>query len=316
MAFHEIQFPTDISYGSSGGPGYRTDIIEQESGAKEFVSRRTNALRRYNVAYGIKSRESLTAVYTFYLARMGPAYGFRLKDWLDFTTNDNLNTATKDDQNLGTGDGSTTTFQLLKRYVSGPATKIRNLTKPVAGTILCALNGVSTGAFTTDTATGVVTFTAAPGVGVVVTAGCEFDVPVHFGKEVDEDAIRASIDDFGHGHIEDLPLYELPDGVAVYDDVVCGGAVEICITANYQLVPGWAKTYVVEPNAASLALFLPDPTTCPTGGPLFWLANVGPNSVAVKTFGGGSTVVTLAVGTSVEIALTIDGASAKQWYVL
>ena len=35
MAFVEVQFPTDISYGSSGGPEYATDIVATNSGYEQ-----------------------------------------------------------------------------------------------------------------------------------------------------------------------------------------------------------------------------------------------------------------------------------------
>ena len=31
MAFIEVQFPTDISYGSAGGPEYATDVVASSS---------------------------------------------------------------------------------------------------------------------------------------------------------------------------------------------------------------------------------------------------------------------------------------------
>ena len=30
--FHEVQFPPDISYGASGGPGYSTTVVTTVSG--------------------------------------------------------------------------------------------------------------------------------------------------------------------------------------------------------------------------------------------------------------------------------------------
>ena len=39
------------------------------------------------------------------------------------------------DEALGTGDGATTAFQLVKRYASGSQTWVRTITKPVAGTV-------------------------------------------------------------------------------------------------------------------------------------------------------------------------------------
>jgi hypothetical protein len=35
MAFHEVRFPTDISYGSSGGPEFSTDIVITSSGHEQ-----------------------------------------------------------------------------------------------------------------------------------------------------------------------------------------------------------------------------------------------------------------------------------------
>ena len=35
MSFAEVRFPDDISYGSSGGPEYSTDIVETQSGHEQ-----------------------------------------------------------------------------------------------------------------------------------------------------------------------------------------------------------------------------------------------------------------------------------------
>ena len=46
------------------------------------------------------------------------------------------------DQVLGTGDGATTAFQLVKRYESGAQAWVRRIVKPVAGTVRVARGGV------------------------------------------------------------------------------------------------------------------------------------------------------------------------------
>ena len=46
------------------------------------------------------------------------------------------------DQALGTGDGATTAFQLVKRYESGAQAWVRRIVKPVAGTVRVARGGV------------------------------------------------------------------------------------------------------------------------------------------------------------------------------
>jgi len=35
MSFHEVRFPTDLSFGSVGGPERRTDIVTLTSGFEE-----------------------------------------------------------------------------------------------------------------------------------------------------------------------------------------------------------------------------------------------------------------------------------------
>ena len=79
----------------------------------------------------------------------------------------------------------TATFQLVKRYGSGLRDHVRLISKPVAGSVVVAVNGTPAANFTVDTTAGLVTFQAGsiPGVGVEVTAGFEFDVPVRFDTD-------------------------------------------------------------------------------------------------------------------------------------
>ncbi|WP_299361145.1 DUF2460 domain-containing protein [uncultured Paracoccus sp.] len=93
-----------------------------------------------------------------------------------------------------------------KRYASGAQSWTRAIAKPVAGTVRIALGGVEQpSGWSVDTATGVVTFAAAPGSGVAITAGFEFDVPVRF----DTDALDVTLDLERLGSITSIPLLEL-----------------------------------------------------------------------------------------------------------
>ena len=76
----------------------------------------------------------------------------------------------------------------------------------MAGTAALALNGVTqiTG-WTVNTTTGVVTFAAAPALGVAITAGFEFDVPVRF----DTDSLDVTLDFERLGSITSIPLIEV-----------------------------------------------------------------------------------------------------------
>jgi uncharacterized protein (TIGR02217 family) len=95
---------------------------------------------------------------------------------------------------------------LVKRYASGAQSWTRAIAKPVAGTVRIALAGVEQlSGWSVDTTTGVVTFAAAPGSGVAITAGFEFDVPVRF----DTDALDVTLDLERLGSITSIPLLEL-----------------------------------------------------------------------------------------------------------
>ncbi len=197
MSFVEVRFPEDISYGSSGGPEYATDVVATESGHEQRNINWEAARARYNVAHGVKTQAQLDALIAFFRARKGRAIGFRFKDWGDYLA---VN------QSLGQGTGAQTSFQLIKRYNSGGAEEIRIITKPVAGTVNIYLDSVllSSGV-AVDTQTGIITLTPAPGAGVTVSADFEFDVPVRF----DTDRLSASLDAYGVHSWNDIPLVEL-----------------------------------------------------------------------------------------------------------
>ena len=206
MAFHEIRFPDNIGRGARGGPERRTQIVELASGDEERNASWANSRRRYDVAYGIRRADDLAAVVAFFEARNGRLHGFRLKDWADYKSGLPSATPSPTDQAIGTGDGATTAFQLVKRYASGGQTWTRDITKPVAGTVRLALGGVEQASgWTVDTTTGLISFETAPASGVAITAGFEFDVPVRF----DSDTLDVTLDLERLGSITSIPLLEI-----------------------------------------------------------------------------------------------------------
>ncbi len=136
----------------------------------------------------------------------GRLQGFRFRDPFDHLSAATGPALAPTDCVIGTGDGATTTFQLVKRYASGSQTWVRTITKPVAGSVTVALNDASQASgWSVDTTTGVITFTTAPGLGVAITAGFEFDVPVRF----DTDALDVTLDLERLGSITSIPLLEI-----------------------------------------------------------------------------------------------------------
>jgi uncharacterized protein (TIGR02217 family) len=206
VAFHEVRFPDNIGRGARGGPERRTQIVELASGDEERNASWANSRRRYDVAYGIRRADDLAAVVAFFEARNGRLHGFRFKDWSDYKSCAPSQTPGPLDQPIGTGNGSVTSFALMKRYSSGSQTWTRATTKPVAGTVRVALGGVEqTSGWSLDTMTGVVTFGTAPAAGIEITAGFEFDVPVRF----DSDMLDVTLDVERLGSITSIPLLEI-----------------------------------------------------------------------------------------------------------
>jgi len=208
MQFHEVRFPTALSFGSIGGPERRTDVVTLASGFEERNTPWAHSRRRYDAGIGLRSMDDIDTLIAFFEARRGQMYGFRWKDWADFKSCKPSAQVSATDQVIGTGDGLVTEFALRKAYVSGDAVYLRPVAKPVAGSVIVALGGVLQveGAdFAVDAATGVVSFFAAPASGVSVTAGLEFNVPVRF----DTDRFQTSAATFQAGEVPDVPVVEL-----------------------------------------------------------------------------------------------------------
>ena len=195
--FAEVQFPTDISYGATGGPMFLTDVVTTISGHEQRNSKWSQSRAKYNVASGVKTETQWQALIAFFRARRGKAVGFRFKDWSDYKV---------ESVQIGVGDDSTTEFQLVKIYSSGPVAVSRDITKPVAGTVDIYVDSVlQSSGVSVDTTTGIVTFSSAPATDEVITADFEFDVPVRF----DTDEMAVSMDSFDAGNWSSIPLIEV-----------------------------------------------------------------------------------------------------------
>ncbi len=195
--FHDVRFPPEIAYGASGGPEYQTAVVTTFAGFERRNVDWSRARGRWNVGTGIRKRDHVAEVIAFFRARFGRAYGFRFKDWSDFDA--------AEPQRIGTGDGATTAFQLVKHYGPEPHRVARRITRPVEGTVVVFADGVESGGWSVDHATGLVTLDSAPAEGAEVTAVFEFDVPVRF----DTDTMDLSIETFEMGQWSRIPLVEL-----------------------------------------------------------------------------------------------------------
>ncbi len=208
MSFHEVRFPANLSFGSTGGPERRTQVVTLANGFEERNTPWAHSRRRYDAGLGLRSLDDVAELIAFFEARRGRLHGFRWKDWADYRSGRPSAPVTSLDQLIGTGDGAQRVFQLAKTYDPDGVPYRRPIAKPVLGTVLVALAGddkVETVEFSVDCTTGAITFAVPPDIGVPVTAGFEFDVPARF----DADLIQVSVASFRAGDVPQVPVVEV-----------------------------------------------------------------------------------------------------------
>lgn len=204
MAFHAIRFPLDVALGARGGPERRTDVVTLAGGGEQRNGRWQHSRRRYNAGYGVKSRADMAAVLAFFEERRGRLHGFLWRDGLDYSSGGAAPTA--QDQPIGTGNGSRSSFQLTKRYGASFDPYFRPISRPVSGSVKVAVAGVELlSGWTVDNATGIIGFTVPPANGAAVTAGFLFDVPVRF----DTDRLDVELTSFDGAEAPSIPLVEI-----------------------------------------------------------------------------------------------------------
>lgn len=208
MGFHEVRFPTDLSFGALGGPERRTEVVTLANGFEERNTPWAHSRRRYDAGMGLRSLDDVEVLIAFFEARQGQLHGFRWKDWADFKSAPPSRRISGDDQLLGMGNEERFEFQIVKNYSSGSATYARPITKLVDGSVQVSVSGdplVEGVDYSVDLNTGLVTFNHPPDFQAEITAGYEFDVPVRF----DMDTILTSMATFQAGEVPDVPVIEV-----------------------------------------------------------------------------------------------------------
>lgn len=201
MAFLESpRFPERIAYGAIGGPGFSTGVAVMASGREARNGNWQYPRHSWDVSHSIKSHADFEVLRAFFMAAKGRLHGWRFKDWADFACAETEGVV---------AEITSTTFQLQKKYVSGAQVSLREIQKPVSGTVAVFVSG-SPATFSVDATTGIVTIAAAPDAADVTWSG-EFDVPMRF----DTDELRGSLvsrnprDGILHSW-ESIPIIEVP----------------------------------------------------------------------------------------------------------
>ncbi len=195
-AFDDVRFPLALGAEAEVMPETSTAIAVGAGGSEARNVDWAEPRTRYDVGPGVRSERDVAVLLDFFRARLGPARAFRLQDPFDHATGD---PPAFGDVAIGTGDGVTTRFALVKRY----GQMARRITRPVAGSVRVGVGGVATQGFVVEG--GFVLLDVVPGSGVAVTAGFAFDVPVRFA----EDRLQVARATFGAGIAASVPLIEV-----------------------------------------------------------------------------------------------------------
>jgi uncharacterized protein (TIGR02217 family) len=200
-AFEDVSFPLALGREVAVEPAFRTAIVATASGAEQRNAEWADARLSFDAGPGIRSEADLQALIAFFRARRGAAIGFRLRDPFDDSSNGMTGMPGPGDQLLGEGDGAQTAFPLCKHYGG----QVRRITRPVAGSVVVAVDGEAMAGGWSLSANGVVEFEDAPAAGAEVRAGYRFDVPVRFA----EDRLSLNRATFLAGEAPSVPLIEL-----------------------------------------------------------------------------------------------------------
>lgn len=205
LAFDDLAYPLALGSDAGISPEFSTAIAVTASGFERRSSLWSDARLRFDVGPGVRSEAELGTLIGFFRARRGAARGFRLRDPSDFSSNVMTGTPGPADQYLGTGDGLTASFPLVKRYGAGADAQVRRITRPVAASLRISLDGVLQTSGWTLAEGGTIQFSAAPAAGVAVRAGFLFDVPVRFA----EDRLDVAGAAFAAGEAPSVPVVEV-----------------------------------------------------------------------------------------------------------
>lgn len=203
MAILNSRLPPEVERGAEGGPQFKTTVLMAASGDEQRIAEWDICRGEWDIGYGIKDKTNLLKVISHFRAVMGKFLSWRFKDWGDYQATD---------ESFGTGDGSTTTFQLKKTYsalndaMSPVASYVRNIKLPLSSGLVIKVAGTPTVLYTLLTG-GLIQFNTAPSNGQALTWTGEFDVPARF----DVDVIKATMQQADIGMIRGIRVVEVLD---------------------------------------------------------------------------------------------------------
>jgi uncharacterized protein (TIGR02217 family) len=336
MSFHDTAiFPETISKNSTRTVRWNTKVIKHEGGSRSAIPYWTEPLVQIDASRGSIKTSDVADLVSFFRARIGATYGFRIRDWWDYASNasgtltnpgdvaigdEDQQTTRVSDGLAGVGNASDTQFQLVKRYVDGGYERIRPITKPISGTVMVSVDGSNStegSNHTIDYSTGIITFTTVPGVGETVEAGFEFHIPAALSQESDLDGLFAQLTDYDNSSVPSIIIDEIRAEIEIPEVGYPGGSTTWgAITANIQINLGTGRAHSIDPQQASQVILLPGTDYIAAGVGHFFITNLSA-TYAIDIAASGVAFFSLAASSFCEIGLmeTAPASGIYEWVV-
>lgn len=202
MAFQEFRLLDRVAMGAQGGPTFSTALVAVRSGRESRNGNWVQARHSYDIGLVARPLSEFEVIKAAFLVVGGRRDGFRWKDHADYlvTSAQGAPQSIQGGQQTGVaGFGyGLPGYQLRKLYLAGSGSYLRDILKPVAGSLIVrragspVTAGVAPGNYAVDT-TGVITFVAdqtraisshTPGAGHVFTLASAFSPNLAIGGRI------------------------------------------------------------------------------------------------------------------------------------
>lgn len=121
MAFHDILLSTAYGAHFIGGLVPVNDIVRSKGGREQRNQVRSEPYVEYELQFESFTLADWKGLRNFWLARGGDLHSFR---------HDDVDDDSVTDENFGTGDGATATFQLKRSFADAAGSQVVTITKP------------------------------------------------------------------------------------------------------------------------------------------------------------------------------------------
>jgi uncharacterized protein (TIGR02217 family) len=167
MAFLDNSITT---YGASFSINYLTDIIANQRGDEQRRAVFSQPVVKANVGTRLNQAEC-DYIRTFFDAAQGQKNEFEFLDWTDYQVRD---------AGLGTGNGTSQQWQLVKYYTVDTVTVTRPIYRPIEGSLQVYVDDVlQESGWSCDYTTGILTTTLSGN----ITVSFDFGIPARFEQD-------------------------------------------------------------------------------------------------------------------------------------